>query len=196
MPPLVIPQTYQVVCRGISMPGEVWANVFHLQGTVPLTASQASTIAGHFRTFYDSCKTRFATVWSLNEIIVRDIGTQFGASFSSLSGTVTGTANAVVLPAQTALVVTWITALYGRRGRGRTYLCGFTSLALGTVSTVDSATKTTISTAISVLLPALSAANAPLGVASRLDLTTRLVTDYRIGNTWDTQRRRRNKLPG
>lgn len=196
MPPLVIPQTYQVVCRGISMPGEVWANVFHVKGTVPLTSVIAGDIAARFRTFYDSIKTRLATVWSLNEIIVRDIGTQFGASYSSLSSPVTGTANAVVLPAQTALVITWVTAFYSRRGRGRTYLCGFTSLALGTVSTVDSATKTTIQTAADALASGLSLDGRDLGVASRLDLVTRPVTSIRISNTWDTQRRRRNKLPG
>lgn len=104
-------------------------------------------------------------------------------------------------PPQTAVVASLRSALPGPKGRGRMYL----PLLSGTVNTstgaFPSADATSIATATKNYLAAVSALTSWGGgtwfpvVASRTGTpSTHAVTAVKVGNVFDTQRRRRNKV--
>jgi len=197
-----LPDLARVACSG-SLPGsERWVNVFHVIRETPtgaqFTSAEASTIASDFLTFYSAIDSVLSTEWDIDEIIVRD-QQEIGAPAYNVTITPeSGDVNDADLPNQVALVVSWLTNLTGRRHRGRTYLAGFTETSSVQSSPfgagIDTTARTTIGTACGNLLAELSGDGFPLVVFSRVATSAEEVTRARIGVTWDTQRRRRNKL--
>lgn len=105
-----------------------------------------------------------------------------------------GTAAAPSLPPDVALVNSLRTSVGNRRGRGRFYLPALASASLAADGTVLAASVTT-------LLDALTAAWGPYTtptdqpvVYSRTGRTTAVITSFDIGDLFDTQRRRDNKI--
>lgn len=104
-------------------------------------------------------------------------------------------------PFQTAIVCSLRTTTPGGRGRGRLYW-NATGQAINTSDLrVASATTTSIVAGFKTFLSGMSAAivtpvggSAPLAVWSRLNSTLAPVTELRVGNVLDTQRRRRDAL--
>lgn len=196
------PDLARVACSG-SMPGnERWVNVFHVVRETPtgaqFTSAEASTIAANFLTFYTDIDSLLSTEWDIDEIIVRDQQEQGAPAYNVTITPESGDVNGEDLPNQVALVVSWLTNLTGRRHRGRTYLGGFTETSSVQSSPfgagIDTTARATIGAAAGLLIANCSGDGFPLVIFSRVATSVEEVTRARIGVTWDTQRRRRNKL--
>lgn len=99
------------------------------------------------------------------------------------------------IPPQCAVAVSFKTATNSRRGRGRTYVPGICkgSVAADTAR-LSSGTRSAILTAFTDFAAAIDALGVQLGVNSRMDSVVRPVTIVRIGDVFDTIRRRRDQL--
>lgn len=111
-----------------------------------------------------------------------------------------GTSAALAMPPECAIVASLRTGLPGRSKRGRLYLGGFVSSALGTGGTVTNNVQKTISEGLADFGTAMKFA-VPVGtdrlnwsVLSRTLGQTNKVTQIRVGNLWDVQRRRQSAL--
>ena len=196
MPPLVIPDTVQVVATGGLAGGENWANVFHVINSLEVTVGQsdADLIGAHFRTFYAAFNAHRVDAWTLDQITVRDIDTAGENVYIADVAQLLGDSSTIPLPYECATTLTWRTPLNTRRGRGRTFLNGW---GVGQVN-VDAAgapiilasQRTAIASAATSLLTNLAGDDFPLGIASRADLTTRPVVGGYIDSNWDTVRAR------
>jgi hypothetical protein len=104
-----------------------------------------------------------------------------------------GVATGEMLPFQVALVCSLLTASATRHGRGRFYL---PPLATSTVDggLVSAATLTTLDTALTAFFDTLNTNNLTPVVRNRTGHVSTTVTAARVGNVYDTQRRRSNAL--
>lgn len=101
-------------------------------------------------------------------------------------------ATAEALPQECAVCATWLTDTPGRRGRGRTYLGGFSASALDLDTStnrviVAEALRNTIALAADIYLHSNNANVTPviLGIGG-----TKVITHGYVDDAWDTQRRR------
>ena len=113
-----------------------------------------------------------------------------------------GTGSGQMLPPQNSIVLSYRTQQVGRRGRGR----GFqpapmaTGLAGSNNPTIASGTVTTVANAAAALMAALTTTSDGTSPAVRPIVTGSpwvnyaAITQVRVGNIMDTQRRRRNAL--
>lgn len=104
-----------------------------------------------------------------------------------------GTATTAMLPPQCAAGVTWLTALDTKTGRGRNYLPPFAAGTL-TAGRIGTASLTIFKLAMTNLLQSLVASSDTPVVFSPTHHTTQVITGGRVGDVFDTQRRRRDKL--
>lgn len=121
------------------------------------------------------------------------------------AATVGGSAAGHPLPAQLAIAATLETsASRGLASKGRMYLPATTSVQLGTLGRIDEPYRATLQDATATLLtnlsnwPGIDAAGSPgrVVVASKvLAGAERTVTGVVVGNRWDVQRRRANRIP-
>jgi hypothetical protein len=200
--PEFLPDLIRASAQGLLPGGEQWVNVFHVLRTPgtgdPVTSLESSAIAAPIVGFYDAINGFLSSEWSLVDVIVKDQQDETGAAFDPTFTPLAGSSSDADLPNQVALVVSWLTALGGRRYRGRTYLAGFTEA--NSVQTapfgagIDATQRNTIGTAAAQMIEDLDTAGFPLVVWSRVGGTATPVNRARVGVTWDTQRRRRNKL--
>lgn len=125
-------------------------------------------------------------------LITESTGLQTQLAEDTVSHTGTATGNA--LPADCAITVSLRTQLANRSGRGRFYLpqpAASTSAADGKISTA------TVNALVAALEPAwqtFGAWSTPV-VYSRTMRQTQIIQSFNVGNLYDTQRRRENKLP-
>ena len=98
-----------------------------------------------------------------------------------------------MLPFQCATVISLLTASATRHGRGRFYL---PPLAASTLDTgkVSSAAITSLDTAWTAFFDSLNTDGVSPVVRNRTGHISTPVTSARVGDVFDTQRRRRNKL--
>lgn len=176
-------------------PGETWSFNIHTTGAGSLASAQAGAVAaanafwvGHFDalTTADVSITEVATA-SLDEATDRQI--------SRLSDAVVhpGTATGQSLPPQVALGVSWKTQLATRAGQGRIYL---PPMAVSLVFN-ERANMTAVNgvvAGINAFWAALNTAGLQLVVRGKTSHVSTPVTRGNVGNVFDTQRRRRNKL--
>lgn len=200
MPPLVIPNTAQVVCSGALAGGEVWANVFHVRDDSGLGVGEedVAVIAQPFVDFYAATNGFRDSAWSLNSVTVRDISEGGNNVYSHTFTAVSGGSGAPPLPYECAAVITLHSTLNTRRGRGRTFQAGFTTAANGEngagAPVIAPTAVTSLATGMKALLDALNAVTWPLGVASRADSIIREVVSGYVDNGWDTQRGRSDDI--
>jgi hypothetical protein len=98
-----------------------------------------------------------------------------------------------MLPFQCATVITLVTASATRHGRGRFYL---PPLGVGVLDTgrLSAAATGSLELAFTSFFDVLSTAGLSVVVRNRSGHVSTPVTEARVGNVIDTQRRRRNKL--
>ena len=176
-------------------PGETWSFNVHTTGSGSLAAAQAGAVAaanafwtGHFDalTTADVSMTEVSTA-SLDEATDKQISRL--ADGVVLPGVATGQS----LPPQVALGVSWKTALATRAGQGRIYLpplaVSFVFGERANVSSVDG-----VVAGINAFWAALNTAGLQLVVRGKKTHVSTPVVRGNVGNVFDTQRRRRNKL--
>lgn len=121
------------------------------------------------------------------------------------AATVPGSASGNPLPAQLAIAATLTTAATrGYASKGRMFLPAPATVQMGTLARVDEPFRNAMQVATATLLtnlsnwPGLDAAGSPgrAIVASKVGAgTERRITGVVVGNRWDVQRRRANRIP-
>lgn len=142
---------------------------------------------------FGSCVTTGVTATGVRTALITEstgLQTQLAETVVSYAGTATGNA----LPADCAITVSLRTQLANRSGRGRFYL---PQPAASTSTTDGRIAAATITKLIAALEPAWATYGgwATPVIYSRTMRASQEVTSFNIGDLYDTQRRRENKLP-
>ena len=188
--------TFRHVAKG-TYPGEAWSFTLHTSGTIALTAAQAAwnSAIGSFWT--GNLDALVHTAVSLTEVSTASLDPTTGAQVSRLADDVSlpGVATGGLLPAQVSVVASLRTATATRAGRGRFYLPPFDkSTVTVTTGRLNSASVTACVNAVDALLSSLITDSLTPVIYHRSSFTTTNLTQFDIGDVFDTQRRRRDKL--
>lgn len=190
--------TYQLISRGALQSAEAFQYGATVTGsgsiadasTAALDANTAMFAATDFDDVFHT-----GTVW--NDILVNLIPDNGAGpvidsaivSFSDAGADSNGT-----LPTQCAICISLQTSLAGSRNRGRFYLPPPGVQSLTTAGRLDSGALTGLSNGLTAWKNSLIGDGFTLVVLSRSEGAQTVVTNLRIGNVIDTQRRRRNGL--
>lgn len=209
----------RVTIAGTSFGGaEEWSTGFYMgneSADADLPNQQlADDIRTAWATFFTTAGVNVSTAWTSTLVKVSSFGTDGKSNaadtvFSSFT-TLTKGANAQLFPPQIALVATMSSTIArGVGSKGRMYLPGITATldATGHISTTQS---TAVATALKTFLDACNASTATNNVvvlashgSINKDGTPKVggrapiikaVNTVKVGNVYDTQRRRRNGL--
>lgn len=203
----------RVTISGTSFGGaEVWSTGFYFgkidadMTTVPVGMS--GLIAARWKTFFENVNTQVGNGWKTSQVksaLLNIDGStnQDSIDYASISPVATG-AVTVQFPPQCALVVTLSSQIQrGLGAKGRMFLPGICSPvdATGKISTANTSS---ISTQLKTFFDGV---NTDLGAEGKIILASKgrggltpapgknaYVTGIRLGNVYDTQRRRRNAL--
>lgn len=191
---------YINVARGATT-GEIWSMTLHTQKAGGNLAAAQAAWAAALAVLWDGtggtdsigqyCSTGTTlTVASTAELDALT-GKQLGRVESALA--LTGTSVGEGVPPQLSVVCSLRTALATRAGRGRFYLPPFTTTEV-TAARLDGAIQAIVATACQKFLQSLNTATYVPCVYHRTTRTHDNITTIDVGNVFDTQRRRRNKL--
>jgi len=108
----------------------------------------------------------------------------------NLDGVVVGTP----MPADVALVISLRTAIANRRGRGRFYLPQPATVNLTSDGRVIADLVTDLGASLAAAWASYNTANDRPVIYSRAGRTIQNITSFNVGDLFDTQRRRENKL--
>lgn len=192
--------------------GEIWSTSFYM-GTVGSDVAVPNEaglgdIDTAWKTFFQSTQVKVGTNWTTTQVkgvqLATDTKTIDGTQvYRAISPTYNGTGSSQKMPPQVSLCATLTTAVSrGLATKGRMYLPGITIAVLdsGKIPTTDAGY---VATNLATFLSACNAStNLPGSVilASKgakplyLDGVFRVVTNTRVGDVYDTQRRRRDAL--
>lgn len=192
---------YQHRFRGHNAAGDIWQFTWW-SNSLRTTADANTAAVAWLNELWDPA----GAALGLGSLVVAGVGADrvstgrinpsTGLQDQLAEGTVAlvGTAVGSSLPPDVALVVSLRTALANRRGRGRFYLPAMAASTLAADGRVATA-------AITTLVGALTAAWGPyttgvdtVVVYSRTGRMDTTVSSFDIGNLFDTQRRRDNKI--
>jgi hypothetical protein len=138
-----------IAFAGTGSPG---ANIWHIRTATPaLTTelSEANTLIGYIRSFYNTCAGIFPTTTTITlgtvteELTSREIT----PTFTTVTGLGTGSAMQAL-----AIVVTWRTTIAARRGRGRTFVGPVATSVMQSDGTITDANRTTVQNAANALV--------------------------------------------
>lgn len=176
-------------------PGESWSFTLHAEGS--LSTADAATAFGDALTAawaggMDDVTTADVDC-TLASVAALDPATDGQLTRVEVVLALTGVAAGEMLPYQCATVISLLTDSATRHGRGRFYL---PPLATGTVDggLISAATITSLDTAWTAFFDSLNTDGLNPVVRNRTGHISTPVTSARVGNVFDTQRRRRNKL--
>jgi len=185
---------YRMVASGTT-PGESWSFTLHAEGS--LSTADAATAFGDALTAawaggMDDVTTADVDC-TLASVAALDPATDGQLTRVEVVLALTGVAAGEMLPYQCATVISLLTDSATRHGRGRFYL---PPLATGTVDggLISAATITSLDTAWTAFFDSLNTDGLNPVVRNRTGHVSTPVTSARVGNVFDTQRRRRNKL--
>lgn len=184
-----------------SFPGEEWTCTFHTEGTLDLTAAQAAWVAA------------WSAAWSglsaptdnINQLIATDVSTTSLVTSSLDPVTfrqvakaeddvdLAGTSDGASLPPQCAAGITWESALANRHGRGRMYLPVYASSSVGAGRLLPANVEITLNAAGNIYTTLTAAGASPI-IFNRTTHVGTLITSARVGDVFNTQRKRRDKL--
>jgi len=208
--PKIVPQCAQITLTWNHVNGKFFHVVLagRYAGAFAGTVAQCNSILTALTTgaSWTALATYIHPTAALTSVQIRNIAIADQPILSSSASGQVGTSTGSPLPGEVAAVITLRTALTGQANRGRAYISGWGTNALGTVDTIAAATVTalqnwanTIPAAITsggyTWCLALPARSAYTGTGGRLhpardartqDITSQTVRD----NHWDTQRRR------
>lgn len=179
-----------------TVPGEQWSFTMHSEG------------AGTAESANDTFVTSLTAAWAAGgmvDVTTADVDLTLAstASIDPLTDrqltrfeealALTGDEAVEMLPFQVAVVISLRTALATRSGRGRFYLppLGVTMVDDGRVS---AAAIAILDNAWTDFFDAMNTGGLTVVVRNRTSHVSTVVTSARVGNVFDTQRRRRNKL--
>lgn len=143
----------------------------------------------------DSIKQLIPTTSGIDLTSATEIDPLTGKNMGQVqtSETLVGTDASGPLPPQCSVVVSLRTALFNKSGRGRFYLPVFGSDVLA-AGRLPATAKTQVATAAQKMIQSLNGAGYTVVVYHRSTRTHDNVTQVNVGDVYDTQRRRRNKL--
>jgi len=193
--------TYKLVANGHEA-GESFTftlSVFNAAGTVAGAAAAWSTALGLLwngvATPTDSIKQLIPTTSGVDSSSATEIDPLTGKNLGQVVNTQTlvGTDATGPVPPQCAVVVSLRTNLFNKAGRGRFYL---PALATDKVSAgrILTAARDSIAVASQKMVQSLNGAGYTVVVYHRSAKTHDNVTQVSVGDVFDTQRRRRDKL--
>lgn len=210
MPLPLITNVVRVAVSGQTSTGTAWANILHYRKTTgSIDAAAITALAAEIQKLYQtnaSASARHLLTYCKTTTFANQV------TFTPLDGTSASTVLSVnwpgtqtddQLPAETSLVVTWRTALRGRRNRGRTYLPPFTEVNNTATGVIVSTIPAALAEQAIDHIADLTAVNWQLVVASYggpsgTPPTTWVpyattVTTATVSQSWDSQRRRGGK---
>jgi len=188
--------TFRHVAKG-SYPGEAWSFTMHTSGTIALTAAQAAWNAAIQAFWTGQLDALVHTAVSVTEVSTASLDPGTGKQVSRLADDVSlpGVATTGLMPPQVTAVASLRTATATRAGRGRFYMPPFDK---GTVTAATgrlSAGSVTVAvSAVDALMTSLIADSLTPVIYHRTSFTTTNITQFDVGDVFDTQRRRRDKL--
>lgn len=146
--PKVIPQLAEISILWTLPDGKVAHNVLHgrYAGTFAGSVAQAEAIRAALTSgaLWTAIASHMIVNASLSAVTIRDIGQPNQPVITSTGAAVPGTGTGTLLPDEVAICVTKRTALTGRANRGRLYLTGFDSLAVGGGNVITAPTVTAV----------------------------------------------------
>jgi hypothetical protein len=185
---------YRMVASGTT-PGESWSFTLHAEGS--LSTADAATAFGDALTAawaggMDDVTTADVDC-TLASVAALDPATDGQLTRAEVVLALTGVATGEMLPFQCATVISLLSASATRHGRGRFYL---PPLAVSTVDggLISAAAITSLDTAWTAFFDSLNTDGVNPVIRNRTGHISTPVTGARVGNVFDTQRRRRNKL--
>jgi hypothetical protein len=190
MPSPIIANVAQVTVKG-SLFGQVVENVWYAQCSASPTAEELTGIAEPFPTFYAELMLGLSEDLSINEIVVRNMGSAAGPEITfAVTPAQTGGVATASMPGNVAFCISLRSALAGRQFRGRKY---FSGLPINQV--VDNAINVTLAdqmvTAVQGLIAQMIINTNPLQAVSLTYLTSVPLVTAVYTDLWvDSQRRR------
>lgn len=185
---------YRMVASGTT-PGESWSFTLHAEGA--LSTADAATAFGDALTAawaggMDDVTTADVDC-TLASVAALDPATDGQLTRVEVVLALTGVATGEMLPFQCATVISLLSDSATRHGRGRFYL---PPLAVSTVDggLISAAAITSLDTAWTAFFDSLNTDGVNPVIRNRTGHISTPVTGARVGNVFDTQRRRRNKL--
>lgn len=152
------------------------------------------------RAYLDSLKAAWSNAFRWTEIRLSAIDAAGdvinGATVVTLETAVVGTDASQDLPPQTAIVQSLVTSGRGSRNRGRWYVPAHSSSQVASGGTVGTTFMDTMNTAAKTLVTAINAsARAKAVVVSPTHQSFSDIITFKVGNRFDTQRRRMTGIP-
>lgn len=193
--------TYRGVVLG-HLAGETFewtCTLFNAAGTVAGAAAALHTAIGLLWNGVappaDSIKQLIPTASGIDLTSATEIDPLTGKNLGQVqtAETLVGTNATSTLPPQCSIVVSLRTALFDRTGRGRFYLPAFGSDQLA-AGRLPATARTQVATASQKFVQSLNGAGYTVCVYHRKTRTHDNVTKVSVGDVYDTQRRRRDKL--
>lgn len=208
--PKVIPSAAEITLYWILSSGKPAHNVLigRYSGTYSGSAAQANAMMTALATgaAWTALAAFLSNTVSLGGLSIRDLGQPNQPLIANTTGGGVGTSASLELPNEVAAVITTRTAFTGPANRGRVYIPGWGSNALGPGNQMAAAAKTALTTWATTIAGALSGSGYtwsighqarqaytgaagtehPARVAGTVPITTVEVRDAH----WDSQRRR------
>jgi hypothetical protein len=160
-----------------------------------LAAAQAAAVtwAG---TFWGGFEDLTMDTVTLVEVTTREIDPSDGVQLALDADTVShaGTVTTLALPTDVCIVCSLRTNLANRRGRGRMYLPQMASApTLSLVGRLAASAQTAIADALASAWSGYSGTGSPV-VYSRVNRSFQAVTEFDVGDLFDTQRGRQDRV--
>jgi len=205
-----IPNTAQITLTWLLEDGKLVHNVLHggYTGGYSGTIAKANAILTQLTTGaqWDSLKVFLSTTTTLGNVVLRDLNVENTATIQSDAIGATGSSPGTALPNEVAAVVTLRTQFVGPQFRGRMYVPGWATNALGTGNVIAAGAVTGLINWSSIIAGVLASQGFQFGIGhySRLEYTSASgghhdarppglepITSVTVrDNHWDTQRRR------
>lgn len=204
----------RITIHGTSFNGnEEWTTGFYM-GTTGVDATQPTQafmdiVKSSWQTFFTNATSYFGTAWKTDYVKGVLLGTDGktiadSAMYSYYTTAIAGVQAGAMFPPQCALVATLTSgAPRGLASKGRMYLPGINA-TLDNTGHISSTNTGTIATNLKTFLNALNGTVEQPGVVILASQGRKaplvgppvnaVVTGIRVGNVYDTQRRRRNQL--
>lgn len=195
----VIADVVRCAVSGVGAAGTNWVNVLHYKklGTdsYPVAIAVAQGLIADFYTNGGGVGSLYG--WgnfAVDDASVRRmVHTPLdGVSASTVVDvTIPGTGATEPLPPDTAVVISWRTAVRGPQARGRTYWAGMSEALNDSNGRLLAASQAQMITGANDFLAAMDTSNVPLVVASYKYAVYNEVVSATIDNVFDRQRRRK-----
>jgi hypothetical protein len=188
---------YRLTAQG-TLPGESFNFGLHATGSAGDAAGAAAAWSTALTAMWtdatDGLEGHYSTAVSIDVAHAAELSDLTGRQVDAadVATSLPGTSASQMLPHEVALVVSTRGAAANRKDRGRFYLPPPITTDV-TAGLVTGSVVTRFANAAAILINSLQGA-AFTPVILHRDFTDTAITEVSVGNVWDVQRRRRNKL--